>query len=189
VCPDCGRLLPKDRTAQIGVFLAVDPAGKYAVVESRFEPRVFLVPLDGSGPRQMPGLKFGDGTVGAAVFSPDGRLVVSAGSMPSLLRIWELESGDVRVFKIQVPGDQCGTEAKWRDSVAGMAFLADGRLLTIMMRGAIHVWDLGDGTQRELRPCSPKDLEDGAVPMDKARRRFVFREEGAFTFFDLETGS
>ena len=183
------RKVMEDNTAKVGFYLDVDPAGKYALVESRFEPRVFLVPLDGSGPRQMPGLTRGDGTLGPAVFSPDGRLVVSAGYLPSLLRIWNLESGDVRVFRTQVPGDQCGTEGKWRDSVVGLAFLADGRLLTIMMRGAIHVWDLGDGTKEEIRPCAPRNLEDPNVLIDKDRRRFVFREEGAFTFFDLEKGS
>ncbi len=179
-----------EKSGLLGYCLAVDPTGKYALVESRFEPRVFLVPLDGSGPRQMPGLKRGDGTVGPAVFSPDGRLVVSVGYMPSLLRIWDLESGDVRIFKTPVPGDQCGTEGRWRDAVAGLAFLADGRLLTIMVRGAIHVWDLGDGTQREIRPCVlSRTLADFSVAIDKDRRRFVSMAWEAFTLFDLETGS
>lgn len=125
------RILIEDQTPRPGGDNPpdVDPGGKQILVGSRYDPRVFLVPLAGGEPRLMPGFTRGQGWVQGLAFSPDGRLAVAAGSTPIFLRIWDLESGEVRTLDTRVPDDEtCNLGKDWEGLVYNPKFLADGRL-------------------------------------------------------------
>ncbi len=98
-----GRVLMEN----IFPIFALDPAGKYVLVGAD-GPRVFLVPLQGGESRMMPGLTLGQGWVNALAFAPDGRLAVAAKTDPALLRVWNLESGEVRTLEPPARDDPCG---------------------------------------------------------------------------------
>ncbi len=67
-------------------------------------------------------------------------------------------------------------------------------VLVTVATGAIHIWDLQDGTSREIRPCLGKDYES-YVAMDAGRRRFLVSDANkttrvtTLTLYDLETGT
>jgi WD40 repeat protein len=48
------RILMEDSTATLGENIAVDPVGRFVLVRSKYDARVFLVPLGSGGPRRMP---------------------------------------------------------------------------------------------------------------------------------------
>jgi hypothetical protein len=78
--------------ARLGFGIDVDRSGTHALVASRLDPSVFVVPLDGGEPRRMPGFTQGESSVNPVAFSPDDRFAVAAGNWPAMLRIWDLES-------------------------------------------------------------------------------------------------
>jgi WD40 repeat protein/DNA-binding winged helix-turn-helix (wHTH) protein len=155
----------------LGPSIGVDPLGRYVLVGDRFRPRVFLVPLEGGEPRQMPGLTQGEGWVGSPAFSPDGRLAVATGLFPSVLRIWDLDSNEVRMLDTHVPGEEGCNPEKYRGALLSGEFLADGRLLSQGDQG-IRFWDLKRGTSRQIRACREEQL-DAVLSLDRARRRAV----------------
>jgi WD40 repeat protein len=186
------RVLLEDRTARFGFTIEVDPSGRYALVGSRFDPRVFLVPLQGGEPQPMPGFTPGQGWVAPLAFSPDGRLAVAAGDRPALLRIWDLESGELRTLDVRVHGSGCTYGDGQEGRIWGIDFLPGGSLITVMT-GAIHEWDLGDGTSKEIRPCIGHEFES-FLAADPRNRRFLVVDFNrttrlsTLTYYDLETG-
>ncbi len=172
----------------VGVSMGVDPLGRYVLVNAYYGPRVFLVPLEGGEPRLMPGFTQGEGWVFSPAFSPDGRLAVAAGFFPPLLRVWDIESGEVRKLDMRVPGEEGCLPENYRGSVWGQ-FLSNGSLLTVGDQG-IRIWDLDRGTSRRIRPCV--DAIDPVLSLDRDRRRAVIvypdSEKGStFGVLDLET--
>jgi RNA polymerase sigma factor (sigma-70 family) len=72
-------------------------------------------------------------------FSPDGRLLVTAGEMPSQVFVWDTASGK-RVAALP-DGLPIGASA--------LAFLRDGRFLaTALPKGAIQIWEVATWTKR-----------------------------------------
>jgi WD40 repeat protein len=171
----------------LGVSMGVDPLGRYVLAGDRFGPRVSLLPLEGGEPRRMPG--FTEGAVSSLGFSLDGRLAVAAGLSPSVLRVWDLETGEVRTVDTRVPGEKgCGPE-RFEGSVEALAFLDDERLLTVGEQG-IRVWDIERGTSRRIGPCRPNSDPRLAASPDRRRALIRYGEMRATTFglLDVETG-
>ena len=136
----------------------------------------------------MPGFKDGEGWVVSPAFSPDGRFAVAAGFFPSTLRIWNLESGEVRMLDTLVPGEEGCWQERFRGALLS-EFLADGRLLSIGDQG-IRVWDLDRGTSRQIRSC--REESDQVLSLDRDRRRAVVvypnTERGSeFGVLDVDT--
>ena len=152
---DRSRVLMEDDSARLGYNVAVAPDGKHVLVGSRWEPAVFLLPLQGGEPRRMSGFTQGDGWVNPAAFSSDGRLAAAAGNRPSVLRIWDLESGEVRMLDLRELDPECSWGEDLDGFVRDLKFLPDGRLLTVRS-GGIRVWDLENETSQEIRPCMGK---------------------------------
>jgi WD40 repeat protein len=172
---------------QTDLFLrpTLDPSGRFALAGSQYAPAVLAVPLRGGDPRQMPGFEKGEGWVLAAALSPGGRFVAAAKTHPSEVRIWDLDSGEVRTLDTRVPADEtCGSGKEWEGGVDDLEFLADGRLLT-SGAGGIRVWDLDRATSEQIRPCARSET-DAKVILDQERRRgLVFGS--TFGLLDLET--
>jgi WD40 repeat protein len=177
---------------QLGVSMAVDPLGRYVLVGSRFEARVFLVPLEGGVPLRMPGFTEGEGWVGSPAFSPDGRLAVAAELLPSLLRIWDMESGEVQTLDTRVPGEKGCAPEKFRGAILAAEFVADGRLLTMGDQGT-RIWDLETGSSRPIQPCNEGMDQD--LVLDRARHRALIMSSNpstrtsTFGSLDVETGA
>lgn len=75
-----------------------------------------------------------EGTVVAIVFSPDGKLLASAG-FEKAVRVWDVATGK-ELLKLTGP----------KDNVASLAFSADGKLLAAGDAGlAINLWSIPDG--------------------------------------------
>jgi WD40 repeat protein len=120
-----------------------------------------------------------------AALSPDGRLVAAAKTHPSQVRIWDLDSGEVRALDTRVPEDEtCGSGKEWEGGVEDLEFLADGRLLT-SGAGGIRVWDLERATSEQIRPCARSESDLKVIIDPKRRRGLVFGSP--FGLLDLET--
>jgi WD40 repeat protein len=126
-------------------------------------------------------------------FSPDGRLAVAAGWKPSLLRIWNIESGELRALDTRAPGENCDWGKDWEGSIVSMEFLADGRLLTTGAAG-VRSWDLDNATSQQIRPCTVKGVES-YLATDFDHRVFLVldvnanAQQSALSLYDPKTGS
>jgi WD40 repeat protein len=182
----------EDKTALLGLSVGVDPMGRYVLVSSRFDARVWLVPLEGGEPRRMPGFTQGEGWVFSPSFSPDGRLAVAAGFFPSLLRIWDLESGELRMLDTRAPGEERCFQEKFEGASYNLEFLTDGRLLTVG-DGGVRVWDLERATSEQIRPCRKELESDLAIDRDRRRALVMYKDTStrvsAFGSLDVETGT
>jgi len=161
--------------------LAMDPAGKFAVVTGRSS--VFVVPLEGGSSRELEGFSSAAITLRVALDS-EGRLVAAApfrGPVEDkIIRIWDLESEDSWTLG---PMESAG------DGVQGgfgsLAFLPDGRLLSDGVTG-LHLWDVESGHLKTLS-------EAPAAPFTSCNREFVLRGERSdsgrrLVRFDIERG-
>ncbi len=184
------RILMEDKSALLGFNLGVDPSGRRVLVGSRFDPRVFLVPLDGSPSREMPGFTRGQGWVHPLAFSLDGRLAAAAGMGPAILRVWDLETEEVRELDLRVT-EECEWGEDWEGFVGGVEFLADGRLLTLGV-GGLRLWNLESGKSDRIVGCTAGKQSRMDLASNGARSRFLVLEidEDAgvsnLSSFDLE---
>jgi len=184
------RILMTDKTARLGFNIDVDRAGKHVLVGSRFDPRVFLVPLDGGPALLMPGFTPAKGFAHPLGFSLDGRFAAAAGSRPAMLRIWDLETGKLRMLDLHAP-EECAWGNDWEGYVSGLEFLPEGRLLTVGV-GGVRVWDLERASSERIRGCSPA-YKRTFLAADDRRARFLVLEiddstrVSTLSWFDLET--
>jgi WD40 repeat protein len=182
---------PGDATAPLGQNLSIAPFGKRALIGSRWDPRVFLIPLDDGPARLMPGFTLGEGYVHPMAFSKDGRFAAAAGSRPARLRVWNLETNEIRMLDLKV-AEECSWGSDWEGFVWDMEFLPDGRLLTAGA-GGILVWDLVRGTSERLRTCTERNFRRMQLSVDDAGEHFVILTYDTSTHlstlnkFDLET--
>jgi WD40 repeat protein len=95
---------------------------------------VWLIPLDGDAPRQLPGFK---SMVTTVAFDRSGRRLAAGGGLGSdlvatgeaVVRVWDLDTGDVQVL-----------DARDGKPIIGVEFMADGRLLASGLAG-LRLWD------------------------------------------------
>jgi len=112
----------------------VDPLGGHLVAPTL--NGIFTVSLPDGAARALPDTSPGGTWLHAAV-SRDGRLAASFRSSPPEgkgIRVWELESSEVRVLE----------ESRGED-VSGLAFAPDGSLFSGDMSGRVDRWDLERG--------------------------------------------
>jgi len=124
--------------------LVYDPQGRYLFVVGD-RNRAYIVPLDGSPPRKLPGARVGPRLHGAAV-SPSGRLVATAfstGRTEKTLRVWDVETGELRLFHLPEPASAPPSGAG-TGGVADLHF-ADESTLYTAGHGGIRRWDLRNG--------------------------------------------
>jgi WD40 repeat protein len=136
----------------------------------------------------MPGF---EGRANSFAFSADGRLAAAAGYNPPLLRIWDLDSGAIRVIDPRVGHEDCEWGGGF-ETLRDLAFLPDGRLLTGGTNG-VRLWDLESGRSQEIRPCAYKAWWRQAVSRD-GRILLVMSSNpetnvSTFGVHDLPTGS
>jgi Tol biopolymer transport system component len=103
----------------------VSPDGKYAVATRNHTGEVFLIPLDGSQPRVLPGLS--PATHRIAQWSPDARhlYVYRAGERPLNVQLYDLETGQSRPWK-QIPFDDSIETLRFRITPDGRAWAYGG---------------------------------------------------------------
>jgi RNA polymerase sigma factor (sigma-70 family) len=142
--PATGKELRRFRTeAGPPSDIRFSPDGKLLAVVVRGQP-LHLWEVDSGnarsltpppGPVAAPGAVVG-GDVETAVFSPDGRLIVTGGR-DGVARVWDVTTGEqVRAL----PG-----HLGW---IIGLAFSRDGRTLAVGNWRHIHLWELNTGKLR-----------------------------------------
>jgi len=155
------RLLPApvDRPALTGV--AFDPAGE-RLLRAGLGTDIWIVPVDGSEPRNLEG--FSNHHMVVAAFSPSGRLVAAATltgtAEPKVMRVWDLETGAVRVFDLEPPWGEGPRKPKTATGVVhgvnSLAFTDESILLTAGADG-VRRWDLATGTFEVVVPTQPDE--------------------------------
>jgi WD40 repeat protein/DNA-binding winged helix-turn-helix (wHTH) protein len=168
-----GRILMQDKTAMLSGLMDVDPSGGHVLVGSQFLPGVFLLPLQGGQRRAMPGFTRGKGWALSVAFSPDGKRAAAAGMYPPILRIWNLESGELRELDLNVPDETCASKKDFDGSVLDLEFLAHGRILTTGQWGHMRVWDLEQETAERIRPCGNSQTQSFLALNDDRQRVLV----------------
>ncbi len=147
------RILLEDDTADC-MALAVDTRGRNLLTNSRFDGRVFLIPLHGGSPRVISTV---NGIVNAVALSDDGRLaaaaIITRGFQSAEIRIWELESGEVQVLNCLSETADASWTTIQRGGVYYLRFMPDGRLFSAGGSG-FRLWDLSTGTSEVLRESS-----------------------------------
>ena len=182
------RTLMEDGNGDLSSTPAVDPLGRYVLVNSYGYPRVFLISLTGGETKQMPGFTRGEGWVFAMAFSPDGRLAFAAGDRPAILRIWDLETAEVRKLDLRKGREPCRGEAE--PQVDSLEVLTNNKFLTADKWG-IRAWNLDEETSEEIRPCQGVKGEYSLLSLDPTRSRLLILDrkptEGisALTLYDL----
>ncbi len=187
------RVLMQQETARLGYAIVVNSAGTHALVGSRFEPAVFLVPLLGGEPKRMPGFTQGDGWVNPFAFSPEGHFAVAAGNRPPLLRIWDLASGELQTLDLNARDPGCTRTEDLQPFVWDLKFLSDGTLLTAA-DGGIRLWNLEDGGSEVIRSCSDERIESFLATHPHRRSFFIVDNNqrtrvSTLGWYDLETGT
>jgi WD40 repeat protein len=141
------------------VHLTFDPDGRFVLTGG---DRALLIPLDGGSPRRLEG--FPDEVVVATALSPSGRRVAGgtyAGRGPKRIRVWDLESGETRVFDSptwQAPsseaGQPSGEAGVFEGGVLNLAFVGEDVLYSAGLEG-IWRWDLERGTNERVSKAAP----------------------------------
>jgi WD40 repeat protein len=139
------------------VSLVFDPGGKYLFAVGNFD-NTWIVPLDGSPGRKLDEYSKDTLLMGAAV-SPTGRRVATAfffGKGSKTLRVWDVETGKVRLFELPVPPPPAGSQPPnltgYEGGVRDLAFLDDSTLFT-GGDGGIRRWNLDTGTNELILPA------------------------------------
>jgi len=132
--------------------MVFDPQGRFLfVVETQDRP--YVVPLDGSPPRKLE--QFSDETnLSAAAVSPSGRHVATAynnGRGPKTLRVWDLETGELRVFDLP---EGTSSEEAFKRGIEVVGF-ADESTLYTAGDGGIRRWNLESGEHELVFATEP----------------------------------
>jgi WD40 repeat protein/DNA-binding winged helix-turn-helix (wHTH) protein len=151
--------------------LAFDPKGRYVFAVGN-RGQAWIVPVDGSASRQLPG--FSEKTLlGAAAVSPSGRRVATAfwfGQGDKALRVWDLETGEIWRFDLPHVGHSSGEAAGNESGIAKLSFVGESTLYTAG-DGGLRRWNLDSGSHEIVSAASPgywmagSFSEDGRVAL------------------------
>jgi WD40 repeat protein len=155
--------------------IVFDPGGRYLFAVGG-EDNAWIVPLDGSPGRKLHAYSKDTLLYGAAV-SPKGRRVGAAfgyGKGSKTLRVWDVETGAVRLFDLPVPSPPPGSAPRaptgYEGGVTSLAFVDDSTLYTAG-HGGIRRWNLQTGAHELVRDWGPGATSRMAMSED---RRVVF---------------
>jgi WD40 repeat protein len=185
---------------QISVWegLAFDPRSRYLFAVGN-EDGAWIVPLDGSPPRQLQVFSKDTLLYGAAV-SPTGRRVATAfgyGKGSKTLRVWDVETGTVRLMDLPVPSPPPATATRaptgYEGGITSLAFLDDSTLYTAG-HGGIRRWNLETGAHELVRSFEAD--QSGQLLITSDRRQLLYCRadlsywltEATFEVIDLLTG-
>ena len=190
--------------ARLGAHLDVDAGGRFAVVVKRFRGEWVVVPLDGSPARVYRAARGrGNPVLEAPRIDPAGQRIASSyfelGNLDQgSIRVLDLATGEERALRPSTTAETCvGLVAQYR-APGSSVWLPDGRLVTDGATG-LRVWDVADGSSRQVRPCRPGYSGEAAIrstPDSRAVVALVFRPGPASTgsasdlsVTDLATGA
>jgi WD40 repeat protein len=129
----------------------------------------WVIPLDGSAPRGLPGFSRDSILIGAAV-SPSGRFVAAAahyGADEKTLRVWDLETGTMRRFDLPASAaDAPGVRTGYERGITSLAF-ADESTLYTLGDGGLRRWSLDTGSQKLLAATASGYAMRGALMADR----------------------
>ncbi len=142
--------------------MAVGPEGRRVAV-TRADGRAVLAPLDGGEPQTLerPSVTW----LESPAISRDARVAAAGARMPvgrspvqaegNLIAVWDLRSGHVRMLDPRPKENEkrCPSDPKMDNAVFDVEFTSDGRLLSAGWSG-LRLWNLDDGTNTLLRPCT-----------------------------------
>jgi WD40 repeat protein len=140
---------------------AFDPGGRYLFAVG-IRDQAWIIPLDDSPPRQLPAHSDSTFLLGAAA-SPTGRFVATAfffGEGEKTLRVWEVETGTLRVFDLPPSTTERGESSDsagktgYERGVTRLHFADDSTLYT-SGDGGIRRWDLDSGTHDMVLAVEP----------------------------------
>jgi WD40 repeat protein len=135
--------------------LVIDPSGEH-VLSMGYGSDIFLLSTLGGEPRRFKGFPPSD-YVEASDFSPSGKLVAAASEMSNTrptLRVWDLETDEVRVFDLpERPVDASGESGLMDNSVFHVAFTDESTVYTDGR--ALLRWDLETGSYEQLLDPAP----------------------------------
>ena len=177
----------------------VSADGHLAVVLQLQPGKAIVLPLDGS-PALVHAL--GRASAGAPTLDADGRRLAVASYVfgnpeASSIRILDLATGEERALRVEETSGACRALLEAFGPAEAPLWLPDGRLVSEGATG-LRIWDLSDGSSRQLRPCRP-EMEATyfalllATPDSSTLvSLFVPRQQGvssALSVFDLRTRS
>jgi len=186
------------------VIRAVDPGGRFVVVNYGFDDEMIVVPLDGS-PASIRSLRSspeGTGVYGIlGSVDPGGRFLAIfafqfAHPGASSVRILDLLTGDERSLDTHPEGgDGCEEPGSDLSGFAAPVWIGDGRLVTDGDAG-LRLWDLSTGAGRLLRQCRKMPVM-GILMLATPDSRTVLRLDpaettgsvSALSAFDLHSGA
>jgi WD40 repeat protein len=162
--------------------LVFDPSGR-SVISIGSGSTLSIVPLDGTRPQSLEG--FSDNhLISCVVFSPSGRLAAAAtvyGTVePKVLRVWDLDSGEVQVFDLEPhegdsrEPDSARTGYEHGIGINGLAFMDESTLYGASTDGMMKRWDLGTGVVEVVSAADPSHFggpsASGRCPISRSRR-------------------
>ena len=171
---------------------AIDPTGRH-ILGLGFSG-VFLLSLAGGDPVRLSGFPNGDYAATGA-FSPSGRLVAAATEFSEdqpTLRVWDLVSGEVRVFDVPRRTKTSDVESRVKGFlVSYLAFADENTLYTSGGNGLLR-WNLDTGGYDQLLEAEPGNLLFMSASLD---RRMIltyqttdYSTRGQVYLHDLDTG-
>jgi tricorn protease-like protein len=119
------------------VSVAVSADGRVVAVASGAYPRAEVQRWDLLENKKLPPIGTHGSQIGPLAFSPDGRLLAT-GSMGSLVRLWNVETGEMR------------GELRHRSWVQAVAFSGDSQVLAPTSGPTITLWDVPALARRAL---------------------------------------
>jgi len=149
---------------------AIDPTGQ-RVFSAGYSGDIYLLSLNGGDALQLGDFPDGDLVLGGD-FSPSGRFVAGASLFSEhqpTLRLWDLESGEVRVFDHPKGNKNPDVKSPYQDwEVSHVAFADETTLYTSGNNGLLR-WDLESGTYEQIVKPEPGGHFRMSASVDRRR--------------------
>ena len=195
---DTRELLSMPHSNDLGWWVAVSPDGGFAVVARANRAQVLVLPLDGSPAVEHDLADDREGFFTGSSLSPDGRQVAAgytAFGQPEAvsIRILDLHTAEVRILRPDDTTNACVVNSPSLGPAQQPYWMSDGSLISEGALG-LRLWDLDDGSSRQLRACRDGLPVFGATP--DSRTVLTVTDPGGFApggrstllAFDIEAG-